>query len=97
MHPSMYSIQGLWTAGELRLPMTFVIIRNGRYQALENFGPQFCLSRTIGTKLPALDFVALATGHGKDACRVEHLDALQGVLQHALAAEKPTLVEVVVT
>jgi benzoylformate decarboxylase len=94
---SMYAIQGLWTAGQLQLPMTFVIIRNGRYQALEDFGPQFGLSRTIGTELPKLDFVALATGHGIDACKVERSDALRGVLQHALAAQKPTLVEVVVT
>jgi benzoylformate decarboxylase len=93
---SMYAIQGLWTAGQLRLPMTFVIIRNGRYQALEDFGPQFGLSQTVGTKLPALDFVALATGHGIDARRVDRSDALHGVLQRALAAEKPTLVEVVV-
>ena len=94
---SMYAIQGLWTAGQLRLPMTFVIIRNGRYQALEDFGPQFGLFRTVGTELPALDFVALATGHGIDACRVERPDALHGVLHQALAAEKPKLVEVVVT
>jgi benzoylformate decarboxylase len=94
---SMYAIQGLWTAGQNRLPMTFVIIRNGRYQALEDFGPQFGLSQTVGTKLPALDFVALATGHGIDACRVDGSDALPGVLQHALTAEKPHLVEVVVT
>jgi len=94
---SMYAIQGLWTAGQLRLPITFVIIRNGRYQALEDFGPQFGLSRTVGTELPTLDFVALATGHGIDACRVERSDALHGVLQHALAAEKPILVEVIAT
>ena len=31
---SMYAIQGLWTAGQLQLPITFVIIRNGRYQAV---------------------------------------------------------------
>jgi benzoylformate decarboxylase len=94
---SMYAIQGLWTAGQLRLPMTFVIIRNGRYQALEDFGPQFGLARTVGTKLPTLDFVALATGHGIDACRVDRSDVLRGALEHALAAEKPKLVEVVVT
>ena len=35
---SMYSIQGLWTAGQLRLPITLVIIRNRRYRALEEFG-----------------------------------------------------------
>lgn len=93
---SMYAIQALWTAGQLRLPVTFVIIRNGRYQALEEFGAHFGLPQTVGTRLPALDFVALATGHGIDGCRVERPDALAGVLRTALAADKPMLVEVTV-
>jgi benzoylformate decarboxylase len=94
---SMYAIQGLWTAGQLQLPITFIIIRNGRYQALEEFGPHFGLSHTPGTKLPALDFVALATGHGIYGCRVDRPDALEGVLRNALGAQKPMLVEVAVT
>ena len=61
---SMFAIQGLWTAGQLGLPMTVVIIRNGRYQALEDFGRHFGLTPP-GTKLPALYFVALAAGHAE--------------------------------
>jgi benzoylformate decarboxylase len=94
---SMYAIQGLWTAGQFQLPITFVIIRNGRYQALEDFGLHFGLSHTPGTKLPALDFVALATGHGIEGCRVYRPEALEGVLRNALSAEKPMLIEVAVT
>jgi benzoylformate decarboxylase len=93
---SMYAIQGLWTAGQLQVPITFVIVKNGRYQALEEFGPHFGLSLTLGTKLPAIDFVALATGQGIDGCRVDRADALENVLRNALAADKPTLVEVTV-
>jgi benzoylformate decarboxylase len=92
----MYAIQALWTAGQLRLPITFVIIRNGRYQALEDFGRHFGLAQTPGTKLPALDFVALAKGHGLDGCRVKRPDALAGALRDALTSDKPFLVEVVV-
>jgi benzoylformate decarboxylase len=92
---SMFAIQGLWTAGQLRLPMTFVIIRNGRYQALEDFGVHFGLAPP-GTKLPALDFVALAAGHGIEGHRVDRPDALAGTLRQAFAAERPVLVEVVV-
>ena len=94
---SMYSIQGLWTAAQLKLPITFIIINNGRYQALEEFGRHFGLSHTPGTKLPALDFVALAAGHGIDGCRVERPDRLEGILRDALVAEKPMLVEVAVS
>ena len=35
---TMYSIQTLWTAAQLRLPLTVVILRNGRYEALHSFG-----------------------------------------------------------
>jgi benzoylformate decarboxylase len=93
---SMYAIQALWTAGQLRLPVTFVIVRNGRYQALEDFGAHFGMAQMIGTKLPALDFVALAQGHGIEGRRVARPDALPGVLREALAAEKPNVVEVAV-
>jgi len=93
---SMYAIQGLWSAGQLQVPITFVIIRNGRYQALEDFGPHFGLPQTLGTNLPAIDFVALAMGQGIDGSRVDRADALEGVLRNALVAEKPTLVEVAV-
>ena len=93
---SMYAIQALWTAGQLRLPVTFVVVRNNRYEALEHFGRVFGLGQTIGTKLPALDFVALAAGHGIGGCRVERADALAATLRAALAADGPTLVEVVV-
>jgi benzoylformate decarboxylase len=93
---SMYAIQALWTAGQLQLPITFVIVRNGRYQALDEFGAHFGLPQTVGTRLPALDYVALAKGHGIEGRRVERAEALDGVLRKALAAEKPILVEVAV-
>jgi benzoylformate decarboxylase len=92
---SMYTIQALWSAGQLRLPVTFVIVRNSRYEALEHFGRVFGMAQTVGTKLPALDFVALAAGHGIEGCRIERPDALAAALRQALAADRPTLVEVV--
>jgi len=93
---SMYAIQALWTAGQLGLPVTFVIIRNRRYQALDEFGAHFGLAQTVGTKLPALDFVALAKGHGLDGRDVERADALEDGLRQAFAAPSPNLVEVAV-
>ena len=90
----MYAIQALWSACQLQVPVTFIIIKNGRYQALEDFGHHFGLSRTLGTMLPDLDFVALANGQGIEGCRVGQAEALKGALQSALAAERPMLVEV---
>ncbi|WP_370590623.1 thiamine pyrophosphate-dependent enzyme [Xylophilus sp. ASV27] len=44
--------------------------------------------------LPDIDFCALARGQGCDAVRVDDAHALHGVLRDALAATRPTLVEV---
>ena len=38
---SMYSIQALWSAAQLELPITFVILKNRRYAALPEFAPAF--------------------------------------------------------
>lgn len=91
---SMYSIQGLWTAAQLRLPIAFIIIRNGRYEALHEFGRHFGLQKTVGTTLPDLDFCALARGQGCEAIAVNRIDQLDDALRAAFAASVPTLVEV---
>ena len=93
---SMYSIQGLWSAAELRLPVAFVIVRNGSYRALDDFGEHFGLTRLPGTALPHLDFCALARGQGVTACRVERCADLDQALATAFAASEPVLVEVAI-
>jgi benzoylformate decarboxylase len=94
---SMYAIQGLWTAAQLALGVTFVIIKNRRYEALLQFGHHFGLQRTVGTDLPGIDFCALARGHGVKAAAVDRCDELDDALRAAFATlTEPTLVEVVV-
>jgi len=94
---SMYAVQGLWTAAQLGLGVTFVIIKNRRYEALLEFGRHFGLQRTVGTALPDIDFCALARGQGVKATVVDHHDALDQALQTAFATlTEPTLVEVAV-
>ena len=94
---AMYSIQALWSAAQLRLPITVVILKNRRYAALQDFAPAFGHRRgdpVAGTDLPGLDFVALAAGHGMRAVRVVHAQALRAVLADALRSSGPVLVEV---
>lgn len=91
---SMYAIQGLWTAAQLKLPVSFVIVKNRRYEALHYFSRHFGLDKPVGTELPDLDFCALARGHGVDAVRVQSLQELDGALSASFAASGPTLVEV---
>ena len=93
---SMYSIQGLWTAAQLGLPITFVIVNNRRYDALHHFAKRFGLKEAVGTERGGIDFVGVAKGLGCDGVRVEKAADLAGVLKSAIAATRPTLVEVVV-
>jgi benzoylformate decarboxylase len=93
---AMYAIQGLWTAAKLKLPMTFIIINNRRYEALHVFGRHFGLQTLEGTDLPGIDFVAIAKGQGVDAVRVETADALDAALGYAFQFAGPILVEVLV-
>jgi thiamine pyrophosphate-dependent acetolactate synthase large subunit-like protein len=65
---SMYAIQGLWTAAQLKLPITFIIVNNRRYEALEQFGRHFGLARTVGTSLAEIDFRGLAISQAARRC-----------------------------
>jgi benzoylformate decarboxylase len=94
---AMYSIQALWSACEFGLPVSVIIVRNGRYQALNEFGRHFALASLPGLELPHLDFCALARGHGVASRRVTRCAELDEALQTAFAATEPTLVEVTVT
>ena len=94
---AMYSIQALWSAAQLGLPITFVILKNRRYAALQEFAPVFGFApgqNPAGTELPDLDFCALARGQGCEAVRVEHAAQLRDTLAAALRAPRPMLVEI---
>ena len=61
---AMYGIQALFSAFQLEADITFVIINNGKYQALRDFGQTFGMKLVVGTDISGLDFCALAKGHG---------------------------------
>ena len=92
---SLYSIQGLWSAAQLQRPITFVIVKNGRYEALHAFGRHFNLEKLPGTELPAVDFCGLAEAQGVAAVRVTKVAELDEVLTRAFQSGGPMLVEVV--
>jgi benzoylformate decarboxylase len=94
---SLYSIQSIWSAARLALPITFVILNNRRYAALQDFAPAFGFAAqepVQGTDLPDLDFVAIATGMGCSARRVHTADALRDALDNAFASNRPMLIDV---
>jgi benzoylformate decarboxylase len=94
---ALYSIQALWNAAQLQLPITFLILNNGRYAALQEFAPSFGFAHgetLVGSQLPGIDFVALARAQGCEALRVSDPSELHDVLRRALAARTPTLVDI---
>jgi benzoylformate decarboxylase len=91
---AMYAIQGLYSASQLGLPITFVIVNNQRYDALVQFGKHFGLEKTVGTSLPSIDFVGIARAQGCEAFLVEDRAALDKALLTAFESRKTTLVEV---
>ena len=94
---SMYSIQALWSAAQLQLPITFLILNNRSYAALNMFAPAlgFAVGAELpGTALPGIDFVAMAQAHGCVGLRATDAASLAQRLPQALAATVPTLLDI---
>jgi benzoylformate decarboxylase len=94
---AMYAIQALWSAAQLRLPLTVLILKNRSYAALNMFAPAFGFApgaELPGTALPGLDFVGLAQAQGCVGLRATDAASLQALLPQALAANVPTLLDI---
>ncbi|GCE30271.1 benzoylformate decarboxylase [Dictyobacter alpinus] len=94
---SMYSIQSLWTAAQLKLPVLFVILRNNTYAILKAFAQFEKVGEQIpGLDLPDLDIIKLAEGFGCHAQRITRPEELAPTIQHLLQGNTPSVLEVVV-
>lgn len=93
---SLYAIQGLWSAAQLDLPVTFVVLNNGGYRALDGFAEQFGIQAPPGTRIGGVDFVGLAEAQGVSGRRVDGVADLDAALASAFAASSPNLVEVAI-
>jgi len=93
---AMYSIQALWSAAQLELPVTVIIINNHSYAALDEFASRFRMSRPVGTRLDGIDFAGLACALGCTGARVDRPEDLVRALTAALRAPTPSLIDVVV-
>ncbi|MGY2079965.1 benzoylformate decarboxylase [Modestobacter sp. SYSU DS0657] len=74
-----YGITALWTAAQHQLPVTFVLLRNGTYGALQWFADVLGTPDAPGTTIPGMDFTKIAEGYGVagvQAADGEHLRAL---------------------
>jgi len=93
---AMYAIQGLHAAAQAGAAVSFVILRNNRYEALHHFGQHFGLQTLHGTQFPELDFVSIAKGHGITAEQAYDAQSLNAALARSFSANTPTLVEALI-
>jgi benzoylformate decarboxylase len=87
-----YGITALWTAAHYRVPVTFVILRNGVYGALRWFGELLGTPDVPGTEIPGLDFTAIAAGYGVEATTAGDEDDLRAQLK--TTPDGPRLIQV---
>jgi benzoylformate decarboxylase len=96
---SMYSIQALWTAAHLDLPITYVIPNNQGYRILKQRLLAFHGNdHYVGMDLedPPIDFTGLARSLGMTAHRIEAPDQIRDALTASVDSRRPTLLEVMV-
>lgn len=96
---AMYSIQSLWTAANMKLPITFVIANNGGYRIIKQRLLAFHgNAQFIGMDFndPHIDFTGLAQSMGVPGRRVEDPAELRGALEESFATPGPKLIEVMV-
>ena len=96
---SMYSIQALWTAAHLKLPITYLVVNNRSYRIIKErllAGRGSDKFIAMDLKQPSIDFVSVARGLGLTAQCVTDPAELDSVLKAAIAGAVPNLVEVIV-
>jgi acetolactate synthase-1/2/3 large subunit len=97
---AMYTLQALWTMARESLDVTIVVFANRAYQILRgefaNVGagaPGQRATDMLTLDRPALDWCALARGHGVESGQASDLEAFARQLQRGLASDGPYLIE----
>ncbi|GAC1636858.1 MAG: thiamine pyrophosphate-binding protein [Herpetosiphon sp.] len=97
----LYGVQGLWTAAQHKLPITFVVCNNAGYAILKEGMlaakfPSALTNSFVGLDLvaPEIDFVGVAQSFGVPARRAETATEVEGVLRAAFESRRPTLVDI---
>ena len=93
---SMYSIQAVWTAAQLNLPVTFIVLNNSGYGAMHSFSKIMKSKSVPGLDLPNIDFVQLANSMGCEGMRIEEHGNLPQALHQAVNTSGCYLLEIVV-
>ncbi|MEJ2088414.1 MAG: 5-guanidino-2-oxopentanoate decarboxylase [Gammaproteobacteria bacterium] len=88
-----FTLPELTTAAELALPVAVIVWHNDGYREIENSMRARNIP-TDSTRILAPDFEAAARAHHVDYAHPRSLTELERDLTHALAGDRPTLIEV---
>lgn len=100
----MYTVQSLWTQARERLPVTTIIINNGKYNILigeyKKVGAGAHPGSTAMSMLdlcnPAINWVHLAKGMGVEGARATTLEQCADLMRSSLRSDAPFLIELMV-
>jgi len=84
----------LATAMMYGINVVTIVVNDGALSAIKGSQQKGCNGRTIDTDLSNPDFIQFAKSFGAYAVRVDEIADFKGVLQDALAADRPALIEV---
>ena len=89
-----YSVQSIWTAAQLHLPILIVVLCNEEYCILKSFAVLEDTPGVPGLDIPGLDIASIAKGYGCDAARLDDLDAIKKAAIEAWSKTRPTVLEI---
>jgi benzoylformate decarboxylase len=89
-----YSITALSTADRYKIPVVFLILKNGAYGALRWFAEMLKIEDVPGLDVPGIDFVSIAKGYGVEGVSAATPEQLKQALTTALGSQSSTLIEV---
>jgi benzoylformate decarboxylase len=87
-----YSVQAIWTAAQHKLPIVFVVFRNGEYSILKSFAQLEEAPGVPGLDLPGLDIASIATGFGLRSVHANTAEEIRDEFKLAVAADGPTVI-----
>ncbi|HEY1882060.1 MAG TPA: benzoylformate decarboxylase [Candidatus Cybelea sp.] len=89
-----YSIQCLYTAAQYKLPMVFVVMRNGEYGVLKDFAILEKTPNLPSVELPGLDIPTIAKGFGCQGVLAKSKAEIKEAFAAAVQTGSPTVITV---
>jgi sulfoacetaldehyde acetyltransferase len=91
------SLQETLTCVRENIPAIAVVFNNGQWGAEKKNQIDFYADRFVGTNLENPSFAAIARAMGAEGIKVDHPDKVGDALKSAIASNKPTVLELMVT